>query len=69
MLPSSAMGNLFKSAGYDTYYGGKVHLPCSSEDIKNKSMYEPPKTYGFDVYYTKDERDIVGTKAAEIINK
>lgn len=32
-------------------------------------MYEPPKTYGFDVYYTKDERDIVGTKAAEIINK
>ena len=69
MLPSCAMGNLFKAAGYDTYYGGKVHLPCSSEDIKNKSMYEAPKTYGFDEYYTMDERDIVGTKAAEIINK
>lgn len=69
MLPSCGMGNLFKESGYDTYYGGKVHLPCSSTNPKVTSMYEAPKPYGFDVYYTKDERDIVGKKAADIIRQ
>lgn len=33
-LHSRSMGNIFREAGYQTYYGGKVHLPTNYYDIK-----------------------------------
>lgn len=30
-----SLGNLFKSSGYDTVYGGKVHLPNRMKDIES----------------------------------
>ena len=30
-----SIGNLFKSAGYDTVYGGKVHLPNRMNDVRS----------------------------------
>jgi choline-sulfatase len=40
----ASMGWLFRNAGYETAYGGKVHLPMSVQAI------------GFDEYLSKDER-------------
>ena len=31
-----SLGNVFKNAGYDTYYGGKIHLPGDSRGIHGK---------------------------------
>jgi arylsulfatase A-like enzyme len=49
-LPSevddNSMGKIMKRAGYDTFYGGKVHM-CKSLD--------PQKNAGYDSYF-KDER-------------
>lgn len=49
-LPSevddNSMGKIMKRAGYDTFYGGKVHM-CKSLD--------PQKNAGYDLYF-KDER-------------
>lgn len=46
-MPRKAMGHLFRAAGYETVYGGKVHLPGPMRDIR---------TCGFDVL-TKNQRD------------
>ena len=32
-MVSHSLGNLFKNAGYDTVYGGKVHLPNRMNDL------------------------------------
>lgn len=66
LLSSNAMGNLFKQAGYETVYGGKVHLPCSA--LKGTSKFAPPQGYGFDNYITKDEREGLGIEGAKFIN-
>jgi len=31
----SSLGNLFKDAGYETAYGGKVHLPMKMNDVRD----------------------------------
>ena len=42
----NSLGNLIKSGGYDTFYGGKVHLPASLS----------PLNAGYDEF-CKDQRD------------
>ncbi len=38
-----AMGNIFRASGYDTYYGGKIHLPFAEGD----KMKGNTERYGF----------------------
>jgi arylsulfatase A-like enzyme len=53
-----SMGKLMKAAGYDTFYGGKVHM-CKDLD---------PKNAGYDVYF-RDERDKLPGACLEFINR
>ncbi len=53
-----AMGHTFKKAGYDTYYGGKVHLPLAGETAE---------AYGFDNLISLDERDELAEKSADFL--
>lgn len=56
-LYSKSIGNLFQQAGYQTYYGGKVHLPVSGSSIKPWG-YEP---------LTLDERDSLAIVCADFL--
>jgi len=56
MYPKS-LGNLFRNAGYQTYYGGKVHLPVTNMKIG---------PWGYDVL-TYDERDSLATVCADFL--
>ena len=51
-----SMGFTFRQAGYETYYGGKVHLPGG--DASN---------YGFDNTVTLDERNELAEASAEFL--
>ena len=60
IIPSS-MGFTFKEAGYETFYGGKVHLPLAGNDASN---------YGFDKLITSNEREELAAKTeAFLLNK
>lgn len=52
IIPES-MGYTFKGAGYETYYGGKVHLPLAGKTAEK---------YGFDHIISLDERDDLAEK-------
>lgn len=65
MLATHAMGNVFKNGGYETYYGGKVHLPFSAS--KGTSKFAAPSGYGFDEYLTRDERAGLGKEVANFL--
>jgi len=54
----NSMGKIMKRAGYDTFYGGKVHL-C-------KSLV--PQNAGYDEYF-KDERDKLPAACLEFIKQ
>jgi arylsulfatase A-like enzyme len=56
----NALGRVFHDAGYETVYGGKIHLPAASK--KNT------KAYGFD-YLTSDERDVLADKCVEFLRR
>ena len=56
-LYSKSMGNLFQQAGYQTYYGGKVHLPVSGSRIK---------PWGYETL-TLDERDSLAIVCADFL--
>jgi arylsulfatase A-like enzyme len=56
-LYSKSIGSLFQQAGYQTYYGGKVHLPVSGSKI-NPWGYEP---------LTSDERDSLAVVCADFL--
>lgn len=66
MLATNGMGGVFARGGYDTYYGGKVHLPFSG--TKGKNAFQAPTSYGFENYYTSDERDALGVEAGKLID-
>lgn len=66
LLSENGMGVVFARGGYDTYYGGKVHLPFS--DLQGRSKFALPKGYGFENCYTKDEREGLGTEVAKILD-
>ncbi len=57
IIPTS-MGFTFKKAGYETYYGGKVHLPSGGKEAK---------PYGFDNLITMDERDDLADKSEALL--
>lgn len=67
MLEQNGMGHVFARGGYDTYYGGKVHLPFSGD--KGKNAFQAPTSYGFENYYTSDERDALGIEAGKLIDR
>lgn len=67
MLAQNGMGGVFKRGGYEVLYGGKVHLPFAGK--QGNSKFSAPLSYGFDNYYTEDERDILGQEAARIIDQ
>ena len=52
-----AMGNVFRKAGYETYFGGKVHLPINISDAK---------PWGYTVI-TKNERDSLAQDASNFL--
>jgi len=64
LIKTRAMGTLFKNAGYQTYYGGKVHLAWANGE---KQINDKPTLYGFDNYLTEDDRAILSQKAAEFL--
>lgn len=49
----SALGRLFKKAGYETVYAGKMHLTGSSFE----NGYENPLAYGFSKYLTPSDHE------------
>ena len=55
---ANSMGKLLKRAGYDTFYGGKVHM-CRSL---------VPRNAGYDEYY-RDSRDELPTACVEFIKR
>jgi arylsulfatase A-like enzyme len=57
-----AMGNLFHNAGYETVYGGKIHLPGPGE------IFEDVQPYGFE-YITNDFRYELANKASEFLKQ
>lgn len=65
LFQKSAMGNIFLKNGYQTYYGGKVHLPYPDKNSK----FDPPKNYGFTTYVSDNERDTLAQVAADMISK
>ena len=67
MLAQNGMGAVFNRGGYETYYGGKVHLPFSAKE--GKSKFAAPAGYGFETYFTDDERDGLGVAAGKLIEE
>ena len=67
MLAQNGMGAVFNRGGYETYYGGKVHLPFSAKE--GRSNFAAPAGYGFETYYTDDERDGLGIAAGKLIEE
>ena len=54
----NAMGHTFEKAGYETFYGGKSHLPGGKNDVS---------TYGFETFISKDERDDLAKESAALL--
>lgn len=65
VLKNSGMGNIFKRNGYETVYGGKVHLPFAT----GKSKFGAPVNYGFSNYLTSDDRYELQDVASDFIAK
>ena len=57
-IVSGSMGYTFKEAGYETYYGGKVHLPLAGKTAE---------AYGFDHLISLDERDKLAEESANFL--
>ncbi len=58
----NSMGNLLKSAGYETVYGGKIHLPGPSP------VFEKVEPYGFTMR-TFNYRDILADDCIEFLKQ
>ena len=56
------LGALFAKAGYDTWYGGKTHLPGAANNPGQV------KYYGFANFYSNETRAKLGLQAAELLN-
>lgn len=57
---NNSIGNLFKKAGYDTFYGGTTSL-ASKNGTGNVNEY------GFEYYYSKERHEQLGKDAVSII--
>lgn len=58
----NSMGNMFRKAGYDTVYGGKIHLPGPSP------VFEKVEPYGFE-FIERNYRDILTDSSIEYLRK
>jgi arylsulfatase A-like enzyme len=56
-LYASAMGNIFRNNGYQTFYGGKVHMPVTGPDVR---------ILGYELL-TRNERDSLATVCADFL--
>lgn len=56
-LIRDAMGHIFRESGYETFYGGKVHLPNS---------YDDATSYGYTMI-SKDHRDELANESARFL--
>src|SRR5574340_618199 len=56
-MVQSSLGNVFREAGYQTVYGGKVHLPGPG------GKREAIEAYGFDVISRDQREQLAGTSA------
>lgn len=65
LLATNGMGQVFTNGGYETVYGGKVHLPFSGKSGGGK--FAAPVGYGFQTYLTKDEREELSRTSADFI--
>lgn len=65
LLSTNAMGTVFSKGGYETVYGGKVHLPFSGKS--GGSKFAAPEGYGFEKYLTDDERDVLADVVSDFI--
>lgn len=54
---ANALGNVFRKGGYQTYYGGKVHMPVIDSDVS---------ILGYDLL-TLDERDSLAAICADFL--
>lgn len=59
IFKKQSLGCLLRQAGYDTFYGGKVHLPSSGGNAAS---------YGYEMI-TRDDGDTLAIKAAEFIKE
>lgn len=57
---ATGLGNLFKAAGYETFYGGTTSL-ASRRSITD------PYPFGFDNFYSPERHDQLGRDAANVI--
>lgn len=58
-LYAKSLGTTFRNAGYDTYYGGKFHVPMENSN---------PAIWGYQVI-TKDDRDGLANDVSAFLNK
>ncbi|MEO5995790.1 MAG: sulfatase-like hydrolase/transferase [Chitinophagaceae bacterium] len=58
-LYPTSLGTTFRNAGYDTYYGGKFHVPLENMN---------PAIWGYQVI-TKDDRDGLANDVSAFFNK
>jgi arylsulfatase A-like enzyme len=56
---ANSLGNIFRRGGYQTYYGGKVHMPVIGSDVSK---------IGYDLL-TLDERDSLASVCADFLMK
>jgi len=61
----NAMGSIFRKAGYDTYYGGKVHLPFASGS-NNKDKVD---RYGFELIEESSREELAETASKFITER
>jgi arylsulfatase A-like enzyme len=59
------LGSVFRDAGYQTLYGGKIHLPWANTKSLQARMSE---TYGFSNYFTSDERGELANQTAQFLS-
>jgi len=64
ILESSSMGKVFRSAGYETLYGGKTHLPMAY--LKGDIDERMDTNYGFR-YYCNDDGMKLAQESATIL--
>ena len=59
-----SIGAVFRRAGYQTLYGGKIHLP----NAKNKSKFAGTDNYFFE-YIEKDERELLARNVGTLLRE
>ena len=70
---SESLGNLFNNAGYETVYGGKVHLPHKMLDLNSKGEQLKPHQIqelakiGYQKFLTRDSRKDLAEACANFI--